>query len=181
MSVTEAKPATGDDTGQDPPVATPARPSPVEDQHGVGGDSASRAEVRLGSAGHRTAAAPETCAGRVTIAPAVVARLAARAALDVPAAGGAATRGIGRALPGTAHRRGSDAGLLPHSSAAVDGSTAVIDLSITVQWPESLARVTTDVRDRVIARVAELTGLTVARVGITVSDLIRDEAPARVQ
>jgi uncharacterized alkaline shock family protein YloU len=54
-------------------------------------------------------------------------------------------------------------------------------MAISVRWPASVPAVTTAVRDHVTGRVAELTGLTVTEVAISVTDLATHlPAPARV-
>jgi uncharacterized alkaline shock family protein YloU len=118
-------------------------------------------------------------AGTIFIADTVVAKLAARAALDIPDAGGAARRMMGRVLPGAGHLRIRETGLdtVPQATADVDGALAFIDLTISVRWPASVPRVTAQVRDRVVSSIQELTGLTVAQVRIEVTALATD-APA---
>jgi uncharacterized alkaline shock family protein YloU len=124
----------------------------------------------------------ETGPGTIAIADAVVAKVAAQAALDVPEAGAAAARMLG-AMPGASRLgiRQSSLSTRPQVSVDIDGSDAYIDLSISVRWPASVPKVTAQVRDRVIASVHELTGLTVSQVRITVTALITDTPPARVQ
>ena len=121
--------------------------------------------------------------GSVVIADRVIAKLAARAVLDVADAGAAAPRMWGRELPngGQLGVRESSLTGLPHASADVDGTVAFIDLAISVRWPASLPRVTQQVRDHVIDQVHELTGLTVAHVRIAVTALITATAPSRVR
>ena len=112
--------------------------------------------------------------GTIRIADSVVSKIAAHAAVEVPEAGGAASRVLGRSLPGAGHLGVRDASLtsLPKTSARVDGSVALIDMALSVRWPEPIPRVTEQVRASVRQRVAELTGLRVTEVTITVTDLV---------
>ncbi len=118
--------------------------------------------------------------GSITIAESVVAKLAAQAALEVPDAGAAAPRLLGRSLSGAGGlgvRQTSLTGL-PKVSAKVDNSIALLQLEISVRWPVSVPAVTAAVRERVRTRLVALTGLNVAEVTIRVSDLVTESAPA---
>lgn len=116
--------------------------------------------------------------GRITIDDSVVAKIAARAAAEVPDAGAAAPRVLGRsvsAVPiGVRH---TDLDGLPKTTVDVDESVARIQLTLSVRWPASVAAVTAAVRARVIERVTDLTGLAVNDVRITVSDLVTHLSP----
>ncbi|MFI7545828.1 Asp23/Gls24 family envelope stress response protein [Actinoplanes sp. NPDC049599] len=118
--------------------------------------------------------ADEAELGQVVIADRVVEKIAARAVLEIPDAGGAAPRMFGHALPGAGHLGLRRTGLhqLPKATADVDGRTVYLDLAISARWPASLGQVSDQVRDQVRTRVQELTGLTVAEVRITVTGLI---------
>jgi uncharacterized alkaline shock family protein YloU len=124
--------------------------------------------------------------GAISINDRVVERIAARAVTEIPDAGGAAPRLLGRSLAGLAAAspsgiRETSLDALPKSSADVDGSLAVLDLSISVRWPASVPAVTTAVRNHVRARITEFTGLTVLEVQIKVTDLVtRLPPPPRV-
>ena len=121
--------------------------------------------------------------GIITINDRVVAKMAARAAAEIPDAGAAAPRVLGRSVTGAAVVGARTTSLtgLPKASADVDGSVVTLDLSISVRWPASVPEVTTAVRERVCSRVSGLTGLTVAEVSISVTDLVtRLPGPARV-
>lgn len=123
--------------------------------------------------------------GTISISESVVAKLAAQAAMEIPDAGAAAPRLLGRSLPGAGSLgvRPTSLTALPKSSAHVDGSIALIRLEISVRWPVSVPAVTAAVREHVRTRVAELTGLIVAEVTIQVSDLVTELAqpPRRVR
>lgn len=120
--------------------------------------------------------------GMIRIGEAVVAKLAARAAVEIADAGAAAPRLLGRSLSGAGGLgvRETSLSALPKASAHVDGSVALIRLEISVRWPASVPAVTTAVRNHVRERVAQLTGLSVAEVTIRVSDLVTQlPQPAR--
>jgi uncharacterized alkaline shock family protein YloU len=54
----------------------------------------------------------------------------------------------------------------------------VLDLWISVRWPASVPAVTSAVREHIRGRVSELTGLAVAEVTISVTDLVTQLPPA---
>ena len=112
--------------------------------------------------------------GTISIGDSVVAKLAAQAAVEIPDAGAAAPRLLGRSLPGAGGLgvRATSLSGVPKASAHVDGSLALIRLEISVRWPASVPAVTAAVREHVRARVAELTGLLVPEVTILVTSLV---------
>jgi uncharacterized alkaline shock family protein YloU len=118
--------------------------------------------------------------GTITISDTVVAKLASRAVLEVADAGGAGPRMLGRTIPGAAQLglRETSLRTAPKASANVYGATAQIEVTISVRGPASVRRVTERVRDHVRNRLHALTGLTVAEVRITVTDLVIDTRPA---
>ena len=89
--------------------------------------------------------------GVITINDRVVEKMAARAAVEVPDAGAAAPRVLGRSVTGAAAlgARPTSLTALPKSSADVNGSTVILDLSISVRWPASVPEVTSAVREHV--------------------------------
>jgi uncharacterized alkaline shock family protein YloU len=133
-------------------------------------------------------AVPRSQAGRtelgvISINDQVVEKMAAQAAAEVPDAGAAAPRVLGRSMTGAAAlgARATSLTAPPKASAEVDGSIVILDLSISVRWPASVPEVTSAVREHVRSRVKELTGLTVAEVSISVTDLAtRLPGPSRV-
>jgi uncharacterized alkaline shock family protein YloU len=121
--------------------------------------------------------------GTITISTRVVEKLAARAAVEVPDAGAAAPRIMGRSVSGPRALGARQTSLtgLPKTTADVDGSRAMLDLAISVRWPASVPAVARAVREHVSSRVTELTGLIVTEVAISVTDLATSlPAPARV-
>jgi uncharacterized alkaline shock family protein YloU len=117
--------------------------------------------------------------GMISIDDRVVEKMAARAAIEIPDAGGAAPRVLGRSVTGPVAfgARRTSLTTLPKVSAGVDGSIVVLDLSISVRWPASVPEVSSAVREHVRSRVSELTGLTVTEVAISVTDLVSQLPP----
>ncbi len=117
--------------------------------------------------------------GTISISDSVVAKLAAQAASEVPDAGAAATKLLGVTMPGMSLLGTRDTNLddLPKASAKVDGAVAVIELSLSVRWPASIATVTGEVRQRVRTRLKELAGIDVVEVRILVTELVTTLAP----
>ncbi len=121
--------------------------------------------------------------GLVSISDRVVEKVASQAVVEVPDAGAAAPRVLGRLVPGAGvfGARQTSLTALAKASADVDGSVVVLDLSISIRWPASVPEVSSAVREHVRARVGELTGLTVTEVAISVTDLVTRLAPPRVR
>ena len=111
--------------------------------------------------------------GNIKISSKLVQKLAARAAVEVPDAGEATPRVMGRSVTGAHVVGGRQTSLtgLPKAAAEVDGSTAVLALSISVRWPASIPGVSMAVREHVRDRISTLTGLEVTEVSISVTDL----------
>ena len=112
--------------------------------------------------------------GMISINDRVVEKMAARAAIEIPDAGAAASRFLGRSMAGASAlgARRTSLTALPKASADVDGSLVNLDLSISVRWPASVPEVSSAVRENVHRRVSELTGLTVSEVSISVTALV---------
>ncbi|SHF56050.1 Uncharacterized conserved protein YloU, alkaline shock protein (Asp23) family [Jatrophihabitans endophyticus] len=121
--------------------------------------------------------------GRVTVHERVVGRIAARAATEVPHAGSAAPRLLGRAVSGAVPGvRGTQLGAAPKVAVDVDLSVATVEVAISVRWPASVPEVSAAVRARIIGRLKELTGLQVTDVRVHVTDLVTHvDAPPRVR
>ena len=120
--------------------------------------------------------------GRISISSKVVEKIAARAAVEIPDAGGAAARLLGRAVPGAGHLgiRRSGLSSLPKVSADVDGELGFLDVQLSVRWPAPTGQVTEAVRQHLFSRLAELVGLQIREVNIEIVDLISDTSSARV-
>ncbi len=123
--------------------------------------------------------------GVISVTAGVVAKLAARAAVELDGVGAAATRVLGKELSGGGldklGLRSSEIGTLPACSARVDGQLAFVDLTMSVRYPAPVRQVAAAVREQVISRVGQLTGLQVVEVDITVPALVRElPRPPRV-
>ncbi|TDV48745.1 Asp23/Gls24 family envelope stress response protein [Actinophytocola oryzae] len=109
--------------------------------------------------------------GRTTLADRAVEHTAVQAITEVADVGGAAGR-----LLGAAEDRSAQV------SVTVDGTTAALDVRLSIAYPASVARRTQEVRDHLVERVHELTGLVVTRVDITVTALyLAQPAQGRVR
>ena len=97
----------------------------------------------------------------------VIEKIASQAASEVASAGGSSGGFLGF---------GSHTDLLarPKVEVELSGRTASVDLAITVAYPTPIRTVTDQVRQHLIDRVGELTGVEVTRVDITVSALHSD-------
>ena len=161
-------------------VDTAAPPRHAHGTHADGDAGASSADAGAGVVGRVEG-------GTISINDRVVARIAARAAIEVPDAGAAAPRILGRSMAAVAHVspggiRETSLNALPKVSADVDGSIVVLDLEISVRWPASVPAVTKAVREHVQDRVETMTGLSVQEIQIKVTDLVTHLAPPpRVQ
>lgn len=65
------------------------------------------------------------------------------------------------------------------ANATVDGSSATVDVRLSVAYPASVARTTEAAREHLIRRTAELTGITAERVDIVVETLCSNGTKAR--
>jgi uncharacterized alkaline shock family protein YloU len=111
--------------------------------------------------------------GHTTVEDVVVEKIAARAAGEVDQVGGAANRVLGVTI-------GADgADRSPKVTARVDGSLVTLDVRLSVTYPAPVGKVTREVREHVIERLATLTGLTARQVDITVAALHAPTAPQR--
>jgi uncharacterized alkaline shock family protein YloU len=97
----------------------------------------------------------------------VVEKIASQAAGEVATAGGitGGVLGIG------SH---TDLSARPKVNVELSGGTATVDLAITVAYPTPIRQAAEQVRQHVIDRVGDLTGIEVTRVDITVSALHRE-------
>ena len=114
--------------------------------------------------------------GRIEVSDRVVEKIAARAAAEVPDAGGPAARLLGRQLPTS----GPALDRLPKVDAEVDGNFVFLDVSLSVRWPAPITQVTAAVRERLTSRIEELVGLQVREVNVEIVDLVTEVATNRV-
>jgi uncharacterized alkaline shock family protein YloU len=126
----------------------------------------------------------QTERGNTTIADAVVTKVAGMAAREVRGVyelGG----GIARTLGSVTQRVGVGDERTQGVSVEVGEREAAVDLTVVVEYGESIPRVSQAVRENVIKRIEGITGLSVTEVNVSVNDLYfpGDEAPdqARVQ
>ena len=116
----------------------------------------------------RRAAAPGR--GRLIINHKVIEKIASQAASEVARAGGSSGGFLGIG----SH---TDLSARPKVDVELSGGTASVDLAITVAYPTPIRQVTEQVRQHLIDRVGELTGVEVTRVDITVSAFHREANP----
>jgi uncharacterized alkaline shock family protein YloU len=117
--------------------------------------------------------------GSTTLADVVVTKVASIAALEVPGVhelGG----GVARAVGDVRQRVGMGDSRTQGVSVEVGQREAAVDLTLVIDYGESIPQVSEAVRGNVIKRVEGITGLSVTEVNIAVNDLYfpGDEAPA---
>lgn len=108
--------------------------------------------------------------GRTTIDDAVVAKVADIAAREVPGVydlGAAPARAVGA----VAHRVGVAAPGTAGVTVEVGERQAAVDLTLVVEYGESVPRVAQEVRDNVVRRIEGICGLEVTEVNVGVNDL----------
>jgi uncharacterized alkaline shock family protein YloU len=108
--------------------------------------------------------------GTTTIADAVVSKVAGIAAREVPGVynmGGGAARAMG----GFTSRIGLSDDRSQGVGVEVGEREAAVDLTLTIEYGESIPQVSNAVRDNVAKRIEGITGLSVTEVNIAVNDL----------
>ncbi len=120
--------------------------------------------------------------GETVIAEGVVTKVAGLAAREVPGVhdlGGGAARAIGNVT----QRVGIGDSRTQGVSVEVGQVEAAVDLSLVIDYGESIPQVSQAVRDQIIKRVEGICGLTVTEVNINVNDLFfpGDEEPAEAR
>ena len=108
--------------------------------------------------------------GRTTIGEGVVTKVAGLAAREVPGVhdlGGGTARAVGSVTQKVGLGDAFNQGV----SVETGVKEAAVDLTLVIDYGESIPRVATAVRDQVIKRVEFITGLKVIEVNITVNDL----------
>lgn len=101
--------------------------------------------------------APAESRGQLNVKAHALRHIVEAAALEVPQ-----VRATDGALGGV--RSGT-----PHASVTVRGATARVDLQVACTWPAPVTVVAARVRERVLARAAELSGVRIASVDVTVT------------
>lgn len=128
--------------------------------------------------------------GKTTVADAVVAKVAAIAAREVPGVHGFGGGGAARAFGSITERiPGGRASSTQGVSVEVGERQAAVDLAVVVEYGVAVAEVSRAIRRDVIAAIGRMIGLEVVEVNITVVDLHLptegdgqtdgDQAPAR--
>jgi len=108
--------------------------------------------------------------GRTTIGEGVVTKVAGLAAREVQGVhdlGGGTARAVGSVTQKVGLGDAFNQGV----SVEAGAKEAAVDLTLVIDYGESIPRVATAVRDQVIKRVEFITGLKVIEVNITVNDL----------
>lgn len=129
----------------------------------------------------------QTEKGQTTIADPVVTKVAGIAAREVGGVhelGG----GVARAFGAMTQRLPVGDTTTQGVSVEVGESEAAVDLTVVVEYGESIPRVAQSIRENVIRRIEGITGLRVTEVNVAVNDLYfpgddddESAAPARVQ
>jgi uncharacterized alkaline shock family protein YloU len=112
----------------------------------------------------------QTERGQTTISDAVVTKVASTAAREVRGVhdlGG----GVVRAVAPVTQRVGVADERTQGVSVDVGEREAAVDLTLVIDYGESIPRVSQAVRDNVIKRIEGITGLSVTEVNVTVNDL----------
>lgn len=123
--------------------------------------------------------------GRTTIDETVVTKVASIATREVRGVhelGG----GVARALGSVTQRVGVGDDRTQGVSVDVGEREAAVDLTVVVDFGESIPRVSEAIRENVIKRIEGITGLTVTEVNVSVNDLYfpgdeTSDHPARVE
>jgi uncharacterized alkaline shock family protein YloU len=151
---------------------------------GSGAQGAKQSAATRHNGGDAAPAEPlQSDRGQTTIGEGVVTKVAGLAAREVPGVhdlGGGAARAIGNVTQKVGLGDGT-----PGVSVEAGETEAAVDLTIVIDYGESIPRVAEAVRNQVIKRVEGITGLQVIEVNITINDLYfpgDDEpvVPARV-
>lgn len=116
--------------------------------------------------------------GQTTIADSVVTKVAGLSAAEVPGVhelGGGAARAVGAVTQKVGLTDSRSQGV----SVEVGEKEAAVDLTLVIEYGESIPQVAEEVRQQVIKRVEGITGLKVVEVNISVNDLYfpGDEEP----
>jgi uncharacterized alkaline shock family protein YloU len=156
---------------------------------GTGSQGATGSESSPGSSLSRRGSAAgglQTEKGSTSIADAVVTKVASIATREVGGVyelGGGAARVVGS----VAQRVGIGDARTQGVSVEVGEKEAAVDITIVVEYGESIPKLSQEIRDNVTRRIEGITGLAVTEVNVTVNDLHfpgddqPDDEPSRVQ
>jgi uncharacterized alkaline shock family protein YloU len=139
------------------------------------GESSGESEavtVAVGRAAYRgsTSAPLQSERGSTVIANAVVTKIAGVAALEVPGVhtlGGGASRAMGAVT----QRVGLGDERTQGVNVEVGEREAAVDLTLVIDYGESIPQICQQVRDNVIKRIEGIAGLSVTEVNVNVDDL----------
>lgn len=134
--------------------------------------------------GGQGVAALQSERGTTSIADTVVTKVAGIAAREVPGVHGMGG-GVSKALSGMTSRVGLGDERAQGVAVEVGEEEAAVDLTVVVDYGESIPQVSQQIRDNVIERIEGITGLRVTEVNVQVNDLYfpgdeQPEQPARV-
>ncbi len=135
---------------------------------GASGGSSGTSVQRTGGGGGAGGLQSEH--GTTQIADAVVTKVAGIAAREVPgvhALGGGASRALG----GLSQRVGIGDERSQGVSVEVGEREAAVDLTVVIEYGESIPQVSQSIRDNVLKRIEGITGLSVTEVNVAVNDL----------
>ena len=135
-------------------------------------------------AGGQGGAALRSERGVTTISDAVVTKVAGIAAREVPGVHGMGG-GVSKALSGMTSRVGLGDERSQGVGVEVGEREAAVDLTVVIDYGESIPDISQQIRDNVIQRIEGITGLRVTEVNVQVNDLYfpgdeQPEQPARV-
>ncbi len=128
----------------------------------------------------------QTEKGQTTIADPVVTKVAGIAAREVGGVyqlGGGVSRALGAVTQRLPGQDSSTQGV----SVEVGEKEAAVDLTVVVEYGESIPKVAQQIRENVVRRIEGITGLSVTEVNVAVNDLHlpsddqHDDEPSRVQ
>ncbi len=157
----------------------------------AGGSSAGASSAGSPSAGtgitrqENRAGGLQTEKGQTTIADPVVTKVAGIAAREVGGVyqlGGGVSRALGAVTQRLPGQDSSTQGV----SVEVGEKEAAVDLTVVIEYGESIPRVAQQIRDNVVRRIEGICGLSVTEVNVAVNDLHlptddQDDEPSRVQ
>jgi len=157
----------------------------MSEQSTSGGATASPATRRTGGLSDGSDDVLRTDRGNTTISDAVVTKVAGIAAREVRGVhnlGG----GVSRTLGSVTQRVGIGDGRTQGVSVEVGEREAAVDLTVIVEFGESVPQVSQAIRENVIKRIEGITGLSVTEVNVAVNDLYfpgdeEPDQPARVE
>jgi uncharacterized alkaline shock family protein YloU len=121
---------------------------------------------------------PPGARGQTTVAPAVVERIAQRAAGEVT---GVRAERVSTLRSWFGGGEGPAGGPAVSSESELHGAHAEIHLTLGVEWPRSVIDTVREVQRHVARQVERFTGVHVCRVDVDVTDLPARPAPMRVQ